>query len=146
MRFLLRRVFLDESLGYRLDWLMRMRRSRHTDQEIAFLLQEAANGTAIAAICAAAHVSVGTFYRWRRRFGGLSPAGVTRLGDVERENARLRGEVLALRRALLATAPAGRDHAPPARGTPRPGSAVPPTGFRGGHASVGRYAGLRTAT
>jgi putative transposase len=137
---------LDRLLGYRLDWLMRMRRSRHTDQEIAFLLREAANGTAIAAICTAAHVSVGTFYRWRRRFGGLSPAGVTRLGDIERENARLRSEVISLRQALLASASAGRERGSPPRATPMPGSAGPATGFRGGHASVGRYAGLRTAT
>ena len=76
----------------------------------------------------------------------MAPAGVTRLGDVERENARLRSEITALRQALRASASAGRDHGPPPRGTPMPGSAVPSTGFRGGHASVGRYAGLRTAT
>ncbi len=38
-----------------------MRRSRHTDQEVAFLLKEAAEGAAIAEICSAAHVSIGTF-------------------------------------------------------------------------------------
>jgi putative transposase len=141
VRFLLGRV-----LGDSLDWLRRMRRSQHTDQEIAFLLQEAASGTAIATICATAHVSIGTFYRWRRRFGGLSPAGVTRLGDIERENARLRSEVISLRQALLASASAGRERGSPPRATPMPGSAGPATGFRGGHASVGRYAGLRTAT
>lgn len=128
-----------------------MRRSRHTDQEIAFLLREAENGTAIPAICAAAHVSVGTFYRWRRRFGGLPPAGVLHLGEVERENARLRSEVTALRRALLASVPgerAGRTQ-PPSTGLAasagRPASVMTPPRFRGGHASVGRYAGLRTA-
>ena len=123
-----------------------MRRCRHTDQEVAFLLREAENGTPISAICETAHISVGTFYRWRRRFGGLSPAGVTRLGDVERENARLRSEVMSLRQALLASASAGRERGFPPRATPMPGSAGPATGFRGGHASVGRYAGLRTAT
>ncbi|WP_264048076.1 transposase [Methylobacterium flocculans] len=121
-----------------------MRRSRHTDQEIAFLLREAESGTAIAAICAAAHVSVGTFYRWRRRFGGLPPAGVARLGEIERENARLRTEVTALRQALLASAP---PESVPARQTPSlmPASAMTPIPFRGSHASVGRYAFLRTA-
>ncbi|QEE41192.1 hypothetical protein FV241_28040 [Methylobacterium sp. WL2] len=48
-----------------------MRRSLHTDREIAFLLDEAARGIPIADICASAHVSLGTFYRWRRRLGGL---------------------------------------------------------------------------
>ncbi len=73
-----------------------MRRSLHTDEEIAFLLDEAARGIPIAAICASALVSLGTFYRWRRRLGGLKPAGVARLDQVERENAGLRAEVLRL--------------------------------------------------
>ncbi|MDB5647580.1 transposase [Methylobacterium sp.] len=122
-----------------------MRRSRHTDQEIAFLLREAEHGTAIAAICAAARVSVGTFYRWRRRLGGLQPAGVARLGEAERENARLRAEVSALRHALLVHAPTAPRLTSPARAdSPAPTPAAP-IRFRGGHASVGRYASVRTA-
>jgi putative transposase len=99
------RFLLHGGDEHRTRGLSRMRRSRHTDQEIAFLLREAEHGTAIAAICAAARVSVGTFYRWRRRLGGLQPAGVARLGEAERENARLRAEVSALRHALLVHAP-----------------------------------------
>ena len=71
---------------------LHMRRCRHTDQEVAFLLREAENGTPISAICETAHISVGTFYRWRRRLGGLPPAGVAHLGQIERENAALRAE------------------------------------------------------
>ncbi|CAA2156399.1 MULTISPECIES: transposase [Methylobacterium] len=78
-----------------------MRRSLHTDEEIAFLLAEAARGIPVAEICASAHVSLGTYYRWRRRLGGLKPAGVARLDQVERENAGLRAEVQRLRAALL---------------------------------------------
>ncbi|MCJ2044990.1 transposase [Methylobacterium sp. J-078] len=123
-----------------------MRRSRHTDQEIAFLLREAENGTAIAAICASARVSLGTFYRWRRRFGGLAPAGVERLAAVERENARLHAEVTALRHALLAKA---RAAPPPAPRRAGPEASVPmraPARFRAGDASGGRFACVRTAT
>lgn len=132
-----------------------MRRSRHTDQEIAFLLREAENGTAITAICAAAHVSVGTFYRWRRRFGGLPPAGVARLSEVEGENAQLRAEVMALQQALLAFAPAAlppfalspaalRIECQPKPALPSQ-TAIAPARFRGSQASVGRYAFVRTA-
>ncbi|WP_375463589.1 transposase [uncultured Methylobacterium sp.] len=122
-----------------------MRRSHHTDEEIAFLLKEAADGIAIASICAAAHVSVGTFYRWRRRLGGLPPAGVARLGRVERENASLRAELLSLRQALRAMpAPVGGLEARRGQG---PGSDPRPAGVRhrGAGASVGRYAFVRTA-
>ncbi|WP_375454314.1 transposase [uncultured Methylobacterium sp.] len=123
-----------------------MRRSHHTDAEIAFLLREAEAGIAIASICAAAHVSVGTFYRWRRRLGGLPPAGIARLGRVERENATLRAEVLRLRQALrpMPASTAG----PEARRSPGPGSDPrhPATvRHRDGSASVGRYAFVRTA-
>ncbi len=113
-------------------------------------MREAETGTAITAICAAAHVSVGTFYRWRRRFGGLPPAGVARLSAVEGENARLRAEVMALQQALLAFAPAAlspaalRIECQPKPAVP-PQPAIAPARFRGSQASVGRYAFVRTA-
>lgn len=121
-----------------------MRRSQHTDEEVAFLLKEAADGVSIAEICAAAHVSVGTFYRWRRRLGGLAPAGVERLGRIERENAILRSEVLRLRNALRAASAPSLE----ARRSSVPKSDLRvPAGVqhRGSGISVGRYAFVRTA-
>ena len=123
-----------------------MRRSRHTDQEVAFLLKEAENGIPVAAICGAAHISIGTFYRWRRRLGGLPPAGVAHLGEVERENAVLRAELARLRQSLLALAPRHPDrHAISAPIGPRHDAAPPGVRYRGGIASVGRYAFVRSA-
>lgn len=119
-----------------------MRRSLHTDEEIAFLLDEAARGIPIAEICASAHVSLGTFYRWRRRLGGLKPAGVVRLDQVEQENAALRAEVQRLRAAMMV---------PPRREEPRRGAVperpAPRRGpsHRGADACVGRFAFVRTA-
>ncbi|GJD77218.1 transposase [Methylobacterium gregans] len=112
-----------------------MRRSLHTDEEIAFLLGEAERGIPIAEICASAHVSLGTFYRWRRRLGGLKPAGVARLDRAERENAALRAEVQRLRAALAARSVPSDRTAPP-----RPGPR-----HRGAEACVGRFAFVRTA-
>lgn len=119
-----------------------MRRSLHTDEEIAFLLDEASRGIAIADICASAHVSLGTFYRWRRRLGGLKPAGVARLTQVERENAGLRAEVQRLRAALLLH-PLRAEPARPAQA----GHAGSPSGprHRGAEACVGRFAFGRSA-
>lgn len=121
-----------------------MRRSRHTDQEVAFLLQEAANGIAIAEICSAAHVSIGTFYRWRRRLGGLPPGGVERLGRFERENAALRDEVLRLRSALRAASTHASDIRRATAAKPD-GRITAPVKNRGGAASIGRYAFVRAA-
>ncbi len=70
-----------------------MRRSGHTDDEITFLLAEADAGIPIDDICRAAHVSLRTFYRWRRRFGGLDRPAVDRLTSLEDENRRLRRQL-----------------------------------------------------
>lgn len=34
-------------------------------------------------------ISENTFYRWRRRFGGMAPNEAARVRDLERENSRL---------------------------------------------------------
>jgi putative transposase len=70
-----------------------MRRSRFTESEILHLLYEASAGVPIAEICDTAGVSLRTFYRWRRSFGGLSNADVPKMKELEFENARLRGLV-----------------------------------------------------
>jgi putative transposase len=113
-----------------------MRRSLHTDEEIAFLLDEATRGIPIGEICATAHVSLGTFYRWRRRLGGLKPPGVVRLDQVEQENAALRAEVQRLREAMRVQAvrPPAPDRSAPRRGP----------NLRGADAGLGRFAFVRT--
>lgn len=70
-----------------------MRRSQFTESEILHLLNEAVAGVPVAEICDTAGVSLRTFYRWRRRFGGLSNANVMEIKELEFENARLRGLV-----------------------------------------------------
>ncbi|GLK55666.1 putative transposase [Methylopila capsulata] len=67
-----------------------MSRSRLTDEEIAGLLQEVENGAPLEAVCASAHVSVRTFYRWKQKFAGLAPAGVRQLKALSVENRELR--------------------------------------------------------
>ncbi|MBW4698282.1 MAG: transposase [Aphanocapsa lilacina HA4352-LM1] len=42
-----------------------MRKSNFTEQQIAFALQQAANGTDVAEICRKMGISQQTFYRWR---------------------------------------------------------------------------------
>ncbi len=67
-----------------------MAASRLTDEEIAILLGEVAAGASLEAVCASAHVSVRTFYRWKRKFEGLTPSGVRQLKALRRENSELK--------------------------------------------------------
>lgn len=71
-----------------------MRRSQHTDDEIAVLLAEAERGVAVDEICRTAHVSLRTFYRWKSRLGALPPPAVRRLKELEQENRELRRMLL----------------------------------------------------
>jgi putative transposase len=68
-----------------------MRRSEFSDAEIIDFLRAADAGTPIAQICRTADVSPRTFYRWRKRFGGLEAAGLAELRALQLENRRLRG-------------------------------------------------------
>jgi len=70
-----------------------MRRSQFTESEILHLLSEANAGVSVAEICRTAGVSLRTFYRWRRRFGGLNAPAVMQMKELAAENARLRGLV-----------------------------------------------------
>src|SRR5262245_45388270 len=67
-----------------------MRRSQHTEHEILSLLDEADAGISIAEICSTARVSPRTFYRWRKRYGGLTSPALRHLKELEIENQRLR--------------------------------------------------------
>jgi putative transposase len=67
-----------------------MKKSRYTDQQIAFALQQAEAGTPVAEVCRKMGVSQATFFRWKQRYGGLMPSEVRRLKQLEEENQRLR--------------------------------------------------------
>lgn len=70
-----------------------MRRSQHSDEEILALLDEARRGIDVDEICRTAHVSVRTFYRWRKRLEGVTPDRVGRVNELEAEVRRLRRQL-----------------------------------------------------
>lgn len=123
-----------------------MRHSLHTDHEILFLLCEADAGVSIAEICSTAGISLRTFYRWRKRYGGLTTESLRHLKDLEIENRRLRSLVTKLSdRAHFAQpeARAMRGEQLPRQdfgAGPRP-VANPTVPSRG--ASLGRFASIR---
>jgi putative transposase len=64
-----------------------MKQKRYTDEQLAFALQQAESGTAIAEICRKVGVSEPTFYRWKKRFAGIGTAEIRRLKQLEGEAA-----------------------------------------------------------
>jgi len=67
-----------------------MKRSKFTEGQIAFVLKQAEEGTAIAEVCRKAGISEATFYNWRNKYGGLLPSEMKRLRQLEEENGRLK--------------------------------------------------------
>ena len=48
-----------------------MKKSRFTDEQIAFALKQAETGTRIDEICRKMGISDATFYKWRQKYGGV---------------------------------------------------------------------------
>ena len=67
-----------------------MKKSRFTEQQIAFALQQAETGTPVEEVCRKMGISQATFFRWKKVYGGLMPSEVRRLKQLEEENGRLR--------------------------------------------------------
>lgn len=51
-----------------------MKKSRYTEEQIAFALKQAETGTPMAEVIRRMFVSEQTFYRWKKVYGGLGIA------------------------------------------------------------------------
>lgn len=68
-----------------------MKQGQFTNEQIVAILQEADKGEKpIVEICKDKGISEATFYTWRKKFGGMQARDVTRLRELEKENARLK--------------------------------------------------------
>jgi putative transposase len=67
-----------------------MKRSRFSEQQIAFVLRQAEEGAAVAEVCRKVGISEATYYVWRKKFGGLMPSEMRRLKQLEEENLKLK--------------------------------------------------------
>ena len=67
-----------------------MKKSKFSEQQIAFILRQAEEGTAVAEVCRKAGISEATYYNWRKKYGGLMPSEMKRLKQLEEENGRLK--------------------------------------------------------
>jgi putative transposase len=80
-----------------------MKASKFSEAQIAFVLKQADDGTAVGEVCRKAGISEATFYNWRKRYAGLMPSEVKRLRQLEEENGKLKRLVadLSLDKAML---------------------------------------------
>jgi len=67
-----------------------MKKSKFTEQQIAFALRQAETGTKVKTIIRQMGITEQTFYRWKRKFGGLCPSELRKLRMLEEETRRLK--------------------------------------------------------
>ena len=67
-----------------------MKRSKFSVQQIAFLLRQGEECASVEEMCRKAAISVQTYYRWRKKYGGLMLSEMKRLKQVEEENQLLK--------------------------------------------------------
>jgi len=67
-----------------------MRKSKFTEEQIAYALRQDESGTPPAEVCRQLGVSEATFYLWKKKFAHLGVSELRRLRSLEDENARLK--------------------------------------------------------
>ncbi len=83
-----------------------MKKSRFSEEQVAYALRQADSGTAVADVCRQLGVSEATFYVWKKKYAHLGVGEMRRLRQLEEENHRLKRVVadLTLDKHMLAEA------------------------------------------
>lgn len=80
-----------------------MKKGHYTEEQIAFALKQAELGTPVAEVCRKLGITEQSFYRWKKKYGGMLPSDMKKLKQLEEENAKLKKLVadLSLDKAML---------------------------------------------
>ena len=95
-----------------------MKRSKFSEEQIAYALRQAESGTSVADVSRQLGVSEATFYLWKKKYAHLGVSELRRLRQVEDENRRLKQLVadLTLDKHMLAEALRKKSEADPPPG------------------------------
>ena len=67
-----------------------MKKTRFSDNQIVNILKQAEQGVPITDLCRDHNIGQSTFYNWRSKYGGMDASLISRLKELETENARLK--------------------------------------------------------
>jgi putative transposase len=71
----------------RRDYAMK---KKFTEEQIAFALKQAEHGTQVAEVIRKMGITEQTYYRWKKKYGGLGMSELMRLKQLEEENRKLK--------------------------------------------------------
>ncbi len=63
---------------------------RFTEEQIIGILKQHESGVATTELCRQHNISSATFYKWKRKYGGLEVNEAKRLRQLEEENTKLK--------------------------------------------------------
>lgn len=67
-----------------------MKRKRFNESQIIRILKEAEGGRPVPDLCREHGMSSASFYKWRSKYGGMDASQLSRVKELEAENARLK--------------------------------------------------------
>ena len=67
-----------------------MKKSRFREEEIVRAIQQAESGKPVIELSRELGITEATFYRWRKKYGGLDVSEAKRLRQLEAENSQLK--------------------------------------------------------
>ena len=67
-----------------------MKKSKFTEEQIAFALRQVETGTRVAEVCRKMGIAEKTLYNWKKKYGGLGVSELRRLKQLEEEHRNLK--------------------------------------------------------
>jgi putative transposase len=65
-------------------------KKRFTEEQIAYALKQAETGTSVSEVIRKMGITEQTYYRWKKKYGGLGMSELRRLKQLEEENRKLK--------------------------------------------------------
>lgn len=67
-----------------------MRKSKFSESQIVAILKEGEAGLGVGELCRKHGISAATYYAWKSKYAGACVSDLTRMRELEAENARLK--------------------------------------------------------